>query len=265
MYHEKMVCTIKSNGKVLREVKGKVFLPFNTEFTILLKNLNSKRAKVKITIDDEDVLNGHSLIVNANSDLELKRFLTEHSDSTGPKFKFVEKTDEIREFRGENDGMDGIVRIEFQFEQQAPKIDFYPCYQPPVLYSAKDVFCSSDTKDGGCYNATANERRFDPNNPQPIGSDLFSQSFSQTTSSLKNEDGMTVKGEAIKQEFQTVFNFNCEAELHVICIQLKGNVNNNQVESSFTVHNNRKCKKCGFVNPWTANFCNRCGSNTNYY
>ena len=40
MYHKKLVASIRTNGKILREFKDTVYLPFGSEYSILLKNLN---------------------------------------------------------------------------------------------------------------------------------------------------------------------------------------------------------------------------------
>ena len=38
-FKKNMVCSIKANGKILREIDNTVRLPFNSEYSILLKNL----------------------------------------------------------------------------------------------------------------------------------------------------------------------------------------------------------------------------------
>ena len=56
MYNHLMACCLKANGKVLREFKDTVYVPFGQEYSILLKNLNKKRAVVNITIDGQNVV-----------------------------------------------------------------------------------------------------------------------------------------------------------------------------------------------------------------
>jgi hypothetical protein len=51
MYSNKLVASIKSNGKILREFNDKVYVPFGTEYSILIKNLNTVRASVNIFVD----------------------------------------------------------------------------------------------------------------------------------------------------------------------------------------------------------------------
>ncbi len=113
MYANKFVAAIKVGGKVLREHGDTVYLPFGSEYSILLKNLSTARAQVKITIDGTDVLNGDSLVVNPG-DLELERFLKEMD--RGNRFKFIERTKAVEDHKGVG-AEDGLVRIEYQFEK----------------------------------------------------------------------------------------------------------------------------------------------------
>jgi len=73
MYSEKFAVCIKSAGKVLREFnKDSVYIPFSSEYTILIKNLNTMKALVKVYIDGNDVTEGIHLVVNPKEDYVLK-------------------------------------------------------------------------------------------------------------------------------------------------------------------------------------------------
>ena len=115
MYDNKLAVAIKSNGKVLREFnKDTVYLKFGSEYSFLIKNLNTRRAVVKIEIDGDEVTKG-GLIVDANREIELERFIRDLNE--GNRFKFIEKTAAIEAHRG-NKLQDGLVRIEFEFERE---------------------------------------------------------------------------------------------------------------------------------------------------
>ena len=116
MYNEKMIATVKVGGKVLREFKDTVFLPFASEYEIYLKNLNTVRASVRVFVDGNDVLGGRSLIIEPNSDLSLERSIAGGNLTEGNKFKFIERTETIEKHRGIG-AEDGIVRIEYQYER----------------------------------------------------------------------------------------------------------------------------------------------------
>ena len=95
MYQEKVVGCLINNGKILREKEGIFLIPFGSEYSIYIKNLESRKAKVKISIDGVDVLNGQSLLINPNETTELEVFLNDCIAKN--KFKFIPKTKEISE------------------------------------------------------------------------------------------------------------------------------------------------------------------------
>ncbi len=143
MFNQKLVACIKVAGKVLKEQKDQVFLPFGSEYSIFLKNLNSVRAAVRIQLDGQDVTDGKDLIVQPNSSIDLERFIKNGNLTTGNKFKFIERTGKIEAHRGIG-GEDGLLRVEFQFEKVTPKpvvvetihkhTHYYDYYRPWYWY-----------------------------------------------------------------------------------------------------------------------------------
>ena len=118
MYNEKLAVAIKSNGKILREFKDKVYIKFGSEYSIYIKNLNNLRALVNVYIDGTNVTSG-GLVVSANSEIDLERSLANNNLNVGNKFKFIERTGDIENHRGIK-LEDGIVKIEYQFEKLNP-------------------------------------------------------------------------------------------------------------------------------------------------
>lgn len=114
-YRNKFVACIKVNGKVLREQDGEVAIPFGSEYSILLKNLNSVRAQVRVSVDGEEVSNGW-LIIQPNKELNLERSIKNNNLLKGNCFKFIERTSKIEEHRGIGSD-DGLVHIEYKFEK----------------------------------------------------------------------------------------------------------------------------------------------------
>jgi len=127
-YQDYFVAEIKVNGKIMRVKDGAVYLPFGSEYSILLKNLNTKRAAVKVSIDGDDVLDNSSLILDANSETELQGFL--RGNIAKNRFRFIHKTKQISEHRGDR-ADDGLVRIEFAFEKPKP--------EPPIVKTIDEV------------------------------------------------------------------------------------------------------------------------------
>lgn len=122
MYNEKLAVAIKSNGKVLRENKDQVYLPFGQEYAIYIKNLNTVRAVVNIFIDGDDVTGG-GLVINANDSVNLERYIRNGNLKEGNKFKFIERSSSIEQHRGVK-AEDGLIRVEYQFEKPQPQFDW---------------------------------------------------------------------------------------------------------------------------------------------
>lgn len=117
MHKSNFVTAIKVGGKVLREFDNSVYVPFGSEYTILLKNLSSVRARVSVSIDGDDALDGHTLIIEAKDSIELKRFIKNGNMKTGNAFKFIEKTAKVEKHRGNRAG-DGLITVTYEFESQ---------------------------------------------------------------------------------------------------------------------------------------------------
>lgn len=122
MYQSKLVASLKANGKILREFKDTVYIPFGSEYSFLIKNLNTQRAVVNIFIDGEDVVEG-GLVVNAGQEVNLERYVKNGNLKAGNKFKFIERTQAIEEGPRGVKLEDGLVRIEFQYEKPRPVIN----------------------------------------------------------------------------------------------------------------------------------------------
>ena len=118
MYSNNLAAAIIVGGKVLREFGDTVYLPFGSEYKIRIKNLNSVRAKVSIEIDGQCVTDG-SLVVDAFGTTDLERFIRNGNLDRGHRFKFIERSEKIEQYRGIG-AEDGIVSIRYEFEV-APK------------------------------------------------------------------------------------------------------------------------------------------------
>jgi hypothetical protein len=107
MYKSNFIVAIKHKGKILRENGDEVYLPFGSQYSILLKNKSSRRSLVSIEVDGENVLAGKSLIISGNTSQEIKGFMRDMSVTN--RFKFIHKTKEISDYRGDKIE-DGIYR-----------------------------------------------------------------------------------------------------------------------------------------------------------
>lgn len=250
---------VKSEDKVLRENNEKVYLPVGTEYSVLLKNLNSKKASVRVFIDGQDVLNGNSLIIDAHSEMELERFLGDNMDS-GRRFRFVEKSKKISDYRGDKPE-DGILRIEVQFEKE---FDYNPWY-PPYY---KNTWLPNDIK----YSWNCNSDKsvaYDSleKDIQPQGFCGHNQNSVLRSMNVSNQtpqtecSGITVKGSESQQQFKYGNIGVLEDKKHVICLQLKGvKPSGKQVNQPITVKDKVQCEICGTKNKSNHKYCVECGN-----
>ena len=245
VYKNNFAIAIKDRGgHVLREHGEEVYLPFGSEYSILLKNLDSRKALAHIYIDGKDVMECKGLILNGNSNIDLKRFLLDDDMSKGPRFKFIEKTSDIERYRG-NKVDDGIVRVEYQFEQKNLNWSF--TYHTPFMNDGTDHSHYSHYY----YNQYTTCNTI---------SDQSNNCFNVVQNNLDdNENGITVKGTEVNQNFQYGYINTLESESHVICLRLKGGV-----KKPVTVKTKKRCEICGKKNTSKNKFCFNCGNNLNW-
>ena len=122
VYKDKLVACIMWGNEVLREFENTVYLPFNSEYKLYFKNLHPRRACVDVHIDGEPAIKGMVIhgVNSGRNEVELERFVEGFSMKYGPKFQFIQKTDDIRKNRGEK-AEDGLVIITYSFEEKEPE------------------------------------------------------------------------------------------------------------------------------------------------
>ncbi len=250
MYASKLAVAVKSGGKVLREFGDTVYVPFGSEYSIFIKNLNNVRALVNITIDGEKVTDD-GLVVNGNSQVDLERFLGDLTK--GHRYKFIERTEKIEQHRGVG-VEDGLIRIEFQFEK--PVKPWKP-YEYDNTY--RDPFRGGLMKSAD-YQAFRSMGASGSLNSIQCSTASYSASATSTSMSL-NDAGITVKGSVSDQKFITTHMGEMETETHVMVIKLLGETGQGkQVKKPVTVKTKQLCDTCGHKNKATAKFCSECGT-----
>jgi len=116
MHNNGFVAFIKSGDVVLREnYSQEVFLPYNSEYSIGLKNISDKKALVSVHIDGTNVLGGSSLIIDSKSDMILERFILDGNLNSGKRFKFVSLDNPG--VQDPSSSFNGEIKIEYQFEK----------------------------------------------------------------------------------------------------------------------------------------------------
>jgi len=272
MYKERFIVSIKHNGRILRERNDVVTLPFGSEYSLLLKNLESVKAVVDVSIDGEDVLDRKSIILNPNEDFELKGFMK--GTSVTNKFKFINKTKEISDYRGDRLD-DGLVRVEFKFEKKkvtkiieekrvCPWCHSEPCICPRwitswTFYDGGYHHKGNSSDDFKIYCNSGDSGFFTDNT---VMCNFCNASFTADNSAPLDDEGITVKGSKVRQDFVYGHTEPLEESSSVIIIKLRGTKSNGTVvEKPVTVKTKLTCPTCGKKSKSSAKFCRNCGTN----
>lgn len=265
-YSNKFVAVIKASGKILRESsEGIVTIPFGSEYNILLKNLNSKKANVSISIDGVSI--GNDLIMESNTTTELERFIGTNLTS-GNRFRFIQKTQEIVNHRGDRVD-DGVIRIEVKYEKDKPVVvDHYdywhynswPTWTPPKRRS-DDVYTSRDVYNVANSGGSTGGSTFTYNTGEVLLANAnASPCYTVLTSNIQPDEGLTVKGSHSNQQFQYGYIGELEPNSDVIILRLRGTRAEVEIHKPITVKTKLVCETCGKHNKSNQAFCGRCGT-----
>jgi len=242
-YHSGFVMSIRdSHGNILRESDGKVYLPFNSEYSLFLKNRNSVRASASVKIDGTDVLGGSAVIVGAYQELNLERFVLDGNLNNGKKFRFVPVTDE--KVQDPTSSENGLVEVTFKQEQR-------------IEYTMFNHGCS---------------HTFDYDMPKTLGKSasigshssgnvkgLYSCDITSTNCCVDSgaTAGATVEGGQSKQSF-TYSDFipNLQAQDVVLRLRIVGRSEPLIAKDTKAIF----CTSCGRKNVFKANYCCGCGA-----
>jgi hypothetical protein len=284
-YQDKFVAEVKVNGRILRIKDGAVYLPFGSEYTLYLKNLNSKRASVNISIDGEDVLDNNSLILDANSSTELQGFL--RGNVARNRFRFINKTKQIADHRGDK-ADDGLIRVEFAYEKPQPEpwikktieeVHYYHHYHhnEPIRWTyhntpdwniCRNISSGGDNVKYGSSDASgpADQSAFtmstnvvDESKMSNVTMDSLGVAASAPVPNA--DEGITVKGSEVHQSFM----YSSIGELEdstVIIINLKGLIGqtNKPIQQAVTVKTKVECPTCGTKSTSAVKYCANCGT-----
>jgi len=265
MYNSKLVASIKANGKVLREFKDTVYIPFGSEYSILLKNLNTVRALINIYIDGDNVVPG-GLVLNAGQEVDLQRAIRNGNMNEGNRFKFIERTSNIEDHRGIK-LEDGLIRVEYQFEKVYQRQDGIQwnntlswnntqnTVYSPLRSSSADV-----TPSYMKGTVTCSDMSYAATN-MAVGATLSASAATSLNTAPQSETGITVPGSKSDQKFVTASWFATETEKHNIILKLLGETEDNKaIREPITVKHKQKCNTCGHTNKATAKYCGECGT-----
>jgi len=251
VYKNNIVVVLKVDGKILREEGEFVTLPFGSEYSILFKNLESRRAVIDVEIDGQDVLDGSRLILEPNSTSELEGF--KKGDKVTNKFKFIQKTKQIAGYRGDKID-DGFIRVLATFEVENEWIyscNYYVGYADDTNYNniTFDSCLEEETKTSG--GVLCGTRR--------IQADSCFMNSAPTNP--KQDEGITVKGnDDSKQTFKLGHTKTLETNSHTIILRLRGIKKASKLHVPEFVISKRTCETCGKNSRSYAKFCSNCGT-----
>lgn len=267
MHKNDLVVGIKVDNKVLREQKDAVELPFGSEYSLFIKNLKARKAVLDIDIDGRRVSGDGQLLIQPNSTIELNGFV--EGDAILNKFKFIEKTKQIENHRG-NKVDDGLIRVEFKFEKEKAEqkdVNVNTTYTYDYEYKPRSRPYWGDAFDGiygPIYSSGA-----------PIGHSSYHISSSCCMSNLHEKavsksfkrnvevsDGITVKGSCVHEQLGVGTIGELEKNAHVIVLKLKG-FNEKKTLKAVTKSTHawiRQCSTCGGLSKPEDNYCGNCGT-----
>lgn len=233
MYKNKLVAAISVNGKFLREDgECSVYLPFGSEYKIFLKNLHpTKRVVLNISIDGKSI-SGQGLVLAAMTESFIERPVN-HAH----KFKFIERTNNIEQFRGVKPE-DGLIVINYQFETVFPSVDvFIPYYYEDNNSNYVSNIHRSPERGIECCAAS-----------------------SSPTFSAQNQVGITGKGRISDQQFGRTSVSTLESKVNTIVFHLLGKSNDVKVSEPFDTRKKKFCDLCGQAYPSNMNYCYKDGN-----
>lgn len=254
-YDSQHVLAILHDGSPVREINGKVTLPFHSEYKIRLKNKHPYlRTKARVWIDGRKVSNLGDFILSPGETMDLERFLDESMHS-GRRFKFVPLSD--RRVNDPTDHDNGVIKVAFYRE-----VDFVNTFKitQPITpqwgpnWGTGDVWNSAVPLSGGGGNTSKSFSR-----GGTIGTCLSAPTF---TVAETGQAGATVEGGNSNQRFVTGDDFLTETFPIALTLRIQG-----PKERSATItrpSKNKKavvryCSSCGARRMRKAKFCHRCG------
>lgn len=255
MYNNSLAVAIKVGGKILREFKDTVYIPYGCEYEVLIKNLNTKRVLVHMTIDGKEMLDD-GLVIDPGKEVTLERSINNGNLNTGNRFKFIERSADIEAHRGIGIE-DGLIVFNYQFEE----------YYYGGLYSGINGMWNTvyGPNPAPLYNSTLRSSGImgiastAAQNSVVTSQGMASSTLSGTVPT--SDVGITVPGSISNQQFSTVKSFTLEATKHSMVLKILGETAENKViREPVTVKQKPKCSSCGRNNKHNAKFCSNCGT-----
>ena len=260
MYNSNLSCSVFHSGQNLREFNGKVHLPYSSDYSLKFQNHNNVRCVFWVEIDGQRVTDDE-IVLNPFEVFTLEGFLENRQVKN--KFRFIEKTSEISNFRGDRQE-DGIIKVSFQFEEfskvYAKPVN--PVWYPPSLPKYNEHWITFGNLKKSYHGGPCGQSVSGPphmnlsyNDDTPIGCST-TMDFSSSSDIIEEADGITVKGKETNQNFQEVTVNNLNPRVFNITLKLTGR----EIQKPTYVKVKKTCPTCGRVNKSMNKFCYNCGT-----
>ncbi len=251
MYNQQFVLAVLNNGSPVREINGKVTLPFGSEYKIRLKNKNTVRANARVYIDGRKVSGLGDFILHAGETLDLERFLDE-SMAEGNRFKFVPLSDS--RVNDPTDSNNGIIKVEFYLEEVF-KIDWnipiYPIYPPKPVYPISPTpYPNPGYRGTGTFTVSNSA----------VG-DVSNFNINHVSANVDTgQAGATVEGGQSNQKFVEGDYFNTSTLPTTLTLKIQGPREHAVSPRPNPRPQRRFCSSCGSGRRKSDKFCSGCGA-----
>ena len=270
-HRNNFIVVLKVNGKTLREVSGNIYIPFESEYSIEMRNLDaSRKCQVEVEIDGENIADGKGFLIYPNGCLNLERFVDDLN--YGQRFKFIQKTKEIAEARGDK-VIDGTIRVMVQFEKVREFRPSYPIYPPQYPTSWKhykyesncnirprSMFSNPDCIRGSSDSEHVYSSCVSSSN-KVAKSNLSTSQLGFSEINPSKDEGITAHGSMSHQNFSVGYIGELEDGIHTIVFHLKGcNDNEVIVKKPITTKMKIECPVCFKRMKSSFSYCSQCGA-----
>lgn len=272
-YHQNLVAVLVWNGEILRELENNtVLVPFGAEYQLRFKNKDSRKAVVEVEVDGRNATEFGGIIVGPNETVDLEGWM-DRNGVVPHKFKFIQKTKEIKDYRGDKLD-DGLIVIKYRFEKQLPIVPlrppvlirrpWYPGYKGPY----RDGFLRG-CRGGPSGQSIGGDGLLPPNESYgttPISmvdtQGIESRSLAAFDNAPLADEGITVEGSHSSQSFGVGTTRALEEAIHTISFKLLGRSlrTTGRVKKAVTVKTKITCNNCGRKNKPKDQFCGGCGT-----
>jgi hypothetical protein len=247
MHKDGFIVSIKNEqGNILRESyscsPAETYLPFNSEYSIFLKNTHNRKAIAKITIDGTDVLSGKGVILNPYGSDTLERFILDGNLTIGKKFKFVPLSDS--RVQDPTSSENGLIKVEFRLEKRLN------------ISVARPISISNKMS----YRAPDERTRYREVSATMNMFETASCNY-YVNNSMPESNGATIEGSTSNQRFKLTTIGELEPGSTIITLQLKGYKEIKQNDDILVNDSKRKyCVNCGKRLRFKDNYCSKCGT-----